>query len=471
MKKEEFIKKLREKLSILEEKEIEDIVAEYTGYIEEKMQKGATEEEAIKDFGSIEELTKELLEAYKINVNQNNYEKNWITKLTDSILSLVDQLIQFFSNKTANEIIKIIFEIIMILVLICLCKIPFLFLEDVGHNIFMITKSDIGYALFHIWETIIELIYIIFAVILFAKIFEKRYLTKEKKIEIQTEEPKKASKKQNTLKSIEKEEKTEKIIVEKHTGKGVLDLLSTACLYFIKFLVFWIEVGVSCFLLAMGICLGISIFLIIKGVSYYGTYLSILILLIIGILTFIVFFNFLFNRKNNVRFLLTSFILCFIALGLTFSAVSIEVATTEFINQPPIGFKEEHITKTLPMDLNYIIQEHVEYIEDETHTDEILIDFSYFPDFYTINPKIEQEKNQIYLIRNYSQTHWNSKMIDTIINDLKNKKIYNYSMFPEIKIYTSKENINILKENHRKWYIQNNYFDRYNNEIEEGYDI
>ena len=76
MKKEEFIKKLREKLSILEEKEIEDIVAEYTGYIEEKMQKGATEEEAIKDFGSIEELTKELLEAYKINVNQNNYKKN-----------------------------------------------------------------------------------------------------------------------------------------------------------------------------------------------------------------------------------------------------------------------------------------------------------------------------------------------------------------------------------------------------------
>ena len=61
MTKEEFEKKLREKLNLLEEDEINDIVEEYLGYIEEKMQNGATEEDAIKDFGDIDELAKELL--------------------------------------------------------------------------------------------------------------------------------------------------------------------------------------------------------------------------------------------------------------------------------------------------------------------------------------------------------------------------------------------------------------------------
>ena len=58
-----------------------------------------------------------------------------------------------------------------------------------------------------------------------------------------------------------------------------------------------------------------------------------------------------------------------------------------------------------------------------------------------------------------------------IINDLKDHRLYNYSMMPKIKIYTSKENITTLKENRRKW-EQKYYFDISNCEEqyqEEGY--
>ncbi len=468
MKKEEFIKKLREKLSILEEKEIEDIVAEYTGYIDEKMQKGATEEEAIKDFGSIEELTKELLEAYKINVNQN-HEKNWILKITDKMISWTDQFIKVFTNKTASEILKIVFEIIMIIFFIALCKIPFGFLEDLGFKVFLIAKSNVGIALYQIWQSIIELVYLFFAIIFFMKIFEKRYLNNEeiRKEEIHHQE-KKPIKKSRTLPN---EEIYEKRIIEKEPKKGILDVLSTACLYFVKFLVFWIEFGIACFILAMGICLGISFFFLIKGVNYYGIYISILAILFLAVLAFIAIFNFLFNRKNNVRFLLISFITCFLILGLSFSAASIEIATTEFINEVPSEYRKEIITQTLAMDENFIIMETVEFIEEETLSSELKIDFSYYPEFYTINPKIEQEKNRIYFIRNYTQSHWNTKMLDMIINDLKDHRLYNYSMMPKIKIYTSKENITTLKENRRKW-EQKYYFDISNCEEqyqEEGY--
>lgn len=36
MTKEEFLNKLRKELSILENKEVEDIISEYEGYIEER---------------------------------------------------------------------------------------------------------------------------------------------------------------------------------------------------------------------------------------------------------------------------------------------------------------------------------------------------------------------------------------------------------------------------------------------------
>ena len=66
MNKETFLKELREYLKILEDREQEDILAEYAQHIDMKMQKGLSEEEAIRDFGPMEELAAEILEAYHV---------------------------------------------------------------------------------------------------------------------------------------------------------------------------------------------------------------------------------------------------------------------------------------------------------------------------------------------------------------------------------------------------------------------
>ena len=61
MNKEEFLTKLRKKLDVLEDKEIEDIISEYEGYIEEKKSRGLTEEEAVKELGDLNEISSDLL--------------------------------------------------------------------------------------------------------------------------------------------------------------------------------------------------------------------------------------------------------------------------------------------------------------------------------------------------------------------------------------------------------------------------
>lgn len=66
MNKEKFLMELREYLRILENQEQEDILAEYAQHIDMKMGKGLSEEEAIRDFGPMEELASQILEAYHV---------------------------------------------------------------------------------------------------------------------------------------------------------------------------------------------------------------------------------------------------------------------------------------------------------------------------------------------------------------------------------------------------------------------
>ncbi|MDE6433613.1 MAG: DUF1700 domain-containing protein [Lachnospiraceae bacterium] len=76
MKKEEFLSKLRKNLSVLEEKEIQDIVEEYEQHIDMKMKNGLSEEEAIKDFGNLQELTAGILGAYHVKAGYSGDKKN-----------------------------------------------------------------------------------------------------------------------------------------------------------------------------------------------------------------------------------------------------------------------------------------------------------------------------------------------------------------------------------------------------------
>lgn len=67
MNKKEFLDVMEKRLSVLEAQEREDMLSEYAQHIEWKMQGGMSEEEAIEDFGDVDSLIAEILEAYHID--------------------------------------------------------------------------------------------------------------------------------------------------------------------------------------------------------------------------------------------------------------------------------------------------------------------------------------------------------------------------------------------------------------------
>lgn len=67
MNKNEFLQELGAFLAILDGKEQQDILAEYSQHIDMKIANGLSEAETIKDFGDIRDLAGEILEAYHVN--------------------------------------------------------------------------------------------------------------------------------------------------------------------------------------------------------------------------------------------------------------------------------------------------------------------------------------------------------------------------------------------------------------------
>lgn len=67
MNKEQFLKELESRLKVLDQRERQDMLAEYSQHIDMKVESGMSEKEAIEDFGDIDSLVEELLEAYHID--------------------------------------------------------------------------------------------------------------------------------------------------------------------------------------------------------------------------------------------------------------------------------------------------------------------------------------------------------------------------------------------------------------------
>lgn len=474
MNKEEFLNKLRKKIEILEESEVEDIIEEYSGFIDEKVNQGSTEEEAVKSMGNINELARELLSAYKIkNTEQKNGDV--LNNFIDEFLRIVEAIINIFANKSFKEIIRFIIEIICIFVIIAICKIPFWIIKLMGGEILSELSNIIGsYEIYHFITNIgnffLEMCYLIFAVILFIKLFQKKFLNStEWKLEEKNEELVNEVKKIN-IEKIKK--RAEKVNEREYHGIGILDSLTNICVVFIKVIAFCIFIGVIFYVIGMTTIFGLCIYLLIRGVFYFGIYIIILSLLALGIIAFIVLFNFLFNRKGSLKTLLIVSLSCFLLLGVGVAVCAVDIANTS-INY--IDKIEEENSKVFEyqMEDNLIFDEYYdEYIIDESLGNTIKVEYFYndkymdlFIDYYT---HMNGEYKFLYSYYNVTRVNYDRSIFNQIIEDLKDKKISSYSNDVKVVLYTSSSVKEKLTENYSNYENDNQVIMYGENDLEKS---
>ena len=106
MNKNEFLNQLRKRLDVLSNDEIEELIAEYSEHIDHKMSEGKSEEEAVKDFGDLGELSRNILQAYKLNDNFTSQSKfsEILQKSEISGRKFIRNFEEFYSKISLSEV-------------------------------------------------------------------------------------------------------------------------------------------------------------------------------------------------------------------------------------------------------------------------------------------------------------------------------------------------------------------------------
>ena len=178
MTREEFFAKLDARLSILNEKERKDIIDEYASHIDFKIQDGKTEAQAIADFGNVDELASEILEAYHID-NNNTKSKNleYYIKLC---VSFINQVTERILTLSLNDIAKIIVEFVVVLFVIWLVGIPFDIINgSIRNTLWSLNLGGIFEALASVVNLFFELLKLGISILIICSFIKTRVMTRQ----------------------------------------------------------------------------------------------------------------------------------------------------------------------------------------------------------------------------------------------------------------------------------------------------
>lgn len=470
MNKKEFLKELENKLNILNDDERKDIINEYNDIISENVKHGKTEQEAINEFGSMDELVKEILEAYKINPNydQNKFKtktkevfkesesvvKSLATKLSDFTQNVIDDIKSDNSKISIELIFEILIKIFIFLVICALLKIPFLVVKSLGIAFTGLFFSPFDAIMLALGTIIYYALYIAICVIIGVKMFNKYAKPKEEKIVKTKVKSRKKETKKETKEEVKEEvkEETEEEVKEdeeenisetkKETVKVVKKESSfgSIILFIIKLmtivtLIFPILVTTF----SITIVLAFAIYIVCKGIMIYGLVITLLGLVMILYTIASLLFDFVSSRRKTNAWPILIGIVIMAVGGLVFFD---NVIDFNYHDNAPIVEKEKVFSEYY-----YIIDQET-YIRGNKNIDNNLKDGEVYVKVYHydfIGPVIESgSRKNIYY---YSNLSFNREIFNIIIDDLKNKELYDYSELEdlEIEVYTNDNTAKLIK--------------------------
>lgn len=439
MDKQTFLNELKKRLKVLNKDEIEDIVEEYEGYINEKVSSGKTEKEAIEDFGDFDYLIKEILSAYKINGNYENElkEKNVIADFLDGVVSFVKNFVKNLSKRSSKDIVKFVFEFIFLIFFIAILRFPVIIIEKAGDMLFGRLIAPFGDVFKVVWKYMIEIIYLILSLVGIFNFVKKRYMEGESK---------------NFQNELKKEDKkiSKKKVSENKNANGVS--FTKILIMILKVsLIFVIIPAVFSFLAALAL-LVIGFILLIQKVPYTGMFLCLVTYLVLNYLFLDLSFRFIFDKKLNMKALLITIISLVILFILSVALSFNEAVNTTFVNGLPNNIKlvekqkEEVYSDNTLLTCDNLYHTSCSYEIDDTLKDKIEAKVSYYDYNFKSDDNLnvtEKRENDNFKVKN---------IYNLVIDGLRERKIYNYDSLNnvDITIRVSNDVKNKLLEKEKK---------------------
>lgn len=402
----------------------------------------------------------ELMKSDLKEVRESRQSKANINKYVDDFFNFVTKTIDMFGALNFKDKIRCLIEQGFIALILFLAFFIFgAFASEVFRKIFAFINGEAYWVLLNIFEAIYLIIATILFLAIFFHIFKIRYLDYYVVVKEENANNKisfSETKDDNLLNEEVKDEhfvkpsnkKPERVIIRdpKHSEYRFLSGLLKCALFFIKFIGFFIGVAFIFALLGLSFSLVIPFLFINAKHLFWGFIITVVSCIIINLVILKLILNFLINKKSSKSFLGTIVALSVIFLGIgggIFAAGLTNVKYESELN------KEELVTEsfTIEMNSNLVIDNNaskITYIESDNENVVLEVEYS---KYLTIN-LYEYSKSSVGVYV-YPSDYEIFGLIKAYLQDLNNYKIVDREI-TNMKIYTSKHNIEILKNNKEK---------------------
>lgn len=394
-------------------------------------------------------------------VNNSKQAKNNINKFIEDFLDYNTKMIDMFSSMKFKQRVKCLFEQIVIIGIITLILIIIgAISSSILGNLFSFIPNNIYYPLYSVFSALYLIICLILGSVLVFHIFKVRYLDyyvivkDDSDIEsLNLEEDKIMGEEEKVYNKIFLEKRQEKIVIRdpEHSGYKFISGLLNCFLFILKMIASFIAIFFCFTIICLVIGLVISFMFVKTGMIFIGSILLIISFVVINIIILNILYNFIVSNKIKKSRLAFGFVISLMLLGLGIGLCMVGVTEFDVISDLDSNYYSEDSQNIIMSDGLFFEDYYgdIDYVESNNEDIKIVIKKS---SFYDVD--IRKHQNGYYF-EYYSVPDNVMDKIRMVIDDLNDKKIVDYGNY-KITIYTTKENINILKENKLKYYEQEN---------------
>ena len=374
--------------------------------------------------------------------------------LLDKFNTLMKKIVCLFESMSFKEIIEFLVTVFLLILIILVGTIPKDIIENlIGTNL-LYGITYVGPTLNTIFRLIVDILYSVFAIVIFIYVLKIKYLDR---IKIRED-----TNKEIVVKEKEKRvEEVEKVII-KDNNNSLTRTLAKIIIYIIKFFVVLFLFAPLICIVVLAVMLGFEVLFVFKGLPLIGILLWTIAGIIISALCFEVPLNFVINHKNNYKRVMITLLISLIIIIIGSIIFAFEFFSLTYVDSLPIDIKTKEISETLPMtnDFKTIGYYHndIEYVVDDNLTDKIEVTVTYYDYLVDYNIEVELHNDNLLVYMDSPKEFSFKDALDEISDDIKDGKIYNYDKLNEYKvtIKTSSNNIDIIKNNNESYFNENN---------------
>lgn len=382
-----------------------------------------------------QEKLKQLQDVFGEEITKEDVKNNQLELFIIYLNSLVDKSTTFFTKANSSSILRLILVMLLVFIVTKISKVPFNMLEDAFNNL-LNNFGTMAYLLTQIFSFVINIAYIFLSVFAFIYVYDKQ-ITEELK----------------NIKATKKIEKNDKDLSfnYKSSNQTLLEIVTII----LKVIVGLILIYVICNTIFIIVIFSLLVILAIKGVAIYGLLIGSFSAIVFAITLIEVMFNFLLDHKSNVKRIIFNFISCLVLTGVSIALTVTYFSSLSFYDSLPSDFIKKINHERITMSDNLILNNYssnINYVEDDTMGDYVQIDVDYYSNGYDKNIENDNGYNiTSYYAKDYLDIN---DIINIIINNLKVKKVYNYSKLTSttITITATSSNIRQLKQNSMNYY-------------------